>query len=264
MTKIAVLSDIHGNSIALQAVLANLHTQNNIDYLLVLGDLAVFGPDPAGVLRLLQGQKHIVYVAGNTDRYLIEKKYPTGSSPSSWQSKVLASFSWTASQLSDTDLQFLAKQHRSLYFTLAEDHKILAVHGSPRSDEEGVRLETTEFQLKEMLSSRLAYNLLLCAHTHIPLDRRIDGWRVVNTGSVGLPFDGDPRASYVVVHLQADGDYQVEFRRVAYDVEAVINQLCAVDHPAAVIQAYNLRAARPLSQDLLYSEAMRQGHAIPN
>jgi putative phosphoesterase len=261
VTKIAVLSDIHGNSLALQAVLDDLQKES-VDYLLVLGDLAVFGPDPTGVLKLLQDQKHIIYVSGNTDRYLLEKKYPAGSNASSWQAKVLASFHWTANRLNDAHLRFLARQNRSLYFTLAENHKILAVHGSPRSDEEGIRPEMPECQLTEIVANRLSYNLLLCAHTHIPLDRTINGRRVINTGSVGLPFDGDPRAAYVMVNLEADGGYHIEFRRTAYSVEAVIDQLYEVDHPAVEIQAYNLRTARPLSQDLIYSEAMRQGHAL--
>jgi putative phosphoesterase len=264
VTKIAVLSDIHGNSLALQAVLANLQAHDNVDYLLVLGDLAVFGPDPAGVLKLLRDQQHTVYVSGNTDRYLVQAKYPSGADVSSWQAKVLASFGWTADRLSKADLQFLARQHRSLYFTLAEDHKILAVHGSPRSDEESICPNTPEAELNEMLWSRLSYNLLLCAHTHVPLDRMINGRRVVNTGSVGLPFDGDPRAAYLLVELQPEGGYQVEFRRVAYDIEAVVNELYAAGHPAAAIQAYNLRTASRLSPDLIYSEAMREGHALFN
>jgi hypothetical protein len=99
----------------------------------------------------------------------------------------------------------------------------------------------------------LSYNLLLCAHTHIPFDRVVAGRRIVNVGSVGLPFDGDRRASYALVYLRPGGEYQVEFRRVAYNVETVAQQLLAIDHPAASISAYNLRAAQPLNQGLIYA-----------
>jgi hypothetical protein len=85
----------------------------------------------------------------------------------------------------------------------------------------------------------------------------------VNVGSVGLPFDGCPSASYALIHLQPGGDYQVDFRRVAYDVEAVVSQLVAVSHPAAEVQAYNLRTALPISQSLIYTDEMRQGHVLP-
>jgi diadenosine tetraphosphatase ApaH/serine/threonine PP2A family protein phosphatase len=84
----------------------------------------------------------------------------------------------------------------------------------------------------------------------------------VNVGSVGLPFDGYPRASYALVHLQAEGEYRIEFRRVAYDVEAVVDQLRAVNHPAAEVQAYNIRTALPLSQSLIYTSEMRQSHVL--
>jgi hypothetical protein len=85
---------------------------------------------------------------------------------------------------------------------------------------------------------------------------------VVNIGSVGLPFDGHPRASYALVHLQAGGEYRIEFRRVAYEVEAVVAQLRAVNHPAAVVQAHNLRTALPLSPSLIYTSEMRLGHVL--
>jgi diadenosine tetraphosphatase ApaH/serine/threonine PP2A family protein phosphatase len=139
----------------------------------------------------------------------------------------------------------------------------MAVHGSPRSDEENIRPETPETELTRMLGGGLSYNLLLCAHTHLPLNRVVAGRRVVNVGSVGLPFDGHLGASYALVHLQPGGDYRIEFRRVVYDIEAVIDQLMAVNHPAAAVQAYNLYTARPLSESLIYTDKMRQGHALP-
>jgi predicted phosphodiesterase len=73
MTTLAVLADIHGNSIALQAVLDNLDAQGEADHTLVLGDLVVFGPDPVGVLTSLQKHGPGFHVSGNTDRYLVEE-----------------------------------------------------------------------------------------------------------------------------------------------------------------------------------------------
>ena len=261
MKTLAILADIHGNSIALQAVLNDLERQGGADHMMVLGDLAVFGPDPRGVLTLLQENGPIFYVCGNTDRYLVEERYPTSPDNESWRSQVLDSFPWTAHQLGQAGLKFLARLPRQQFKEFTGEHPLLAVHGSPRSDEENICPDTPEVELERMLLDGLTYNLLLCAHTHVPVDRIVAGRQVVNVGSVGLPFDGDPRASYALVHLVDGGEYRIEMRRVAYDVEAVVDQLFAVAHPAAEVQACNLRTARRLDPQLIYTNAMRWGQA---
>ncbi len=257
MKKLAVLADIHGNSTALRAVLTDLTKQGGTDAVLILGDLAVFGPDPVGVLNLLRQFGSAYYVRGNTDRYLVEGNYPGQPGGDDWQSRVLASFPWTAQQLGRTGLKFLADLPDRQLLRLSPQHTILAVHGSPRSDEENIRPDTPEADLVQMMDGPW-HNLLLCAHTHLPCDRLVAGRRIVNVGSVGLSFDGDPRASYVLVELLPKGDYQVEFRRVSYDIEAVVRQLIAFKHPTADVSTYNLRAARPLGQKLIYTDQMRQ------
>lgn len=259
MTTLAVLADIHGNSLALEATLADLDAVGGADYLLVLGDLAVFGPDPTGVLDLLRKRTPIFHVRGNTDRYLIEEKYPGTPGDQTWQAQVLASFPWTAIQLGTDGLRFLTSLPSHQILCLDSEHTILAVHASPRSDEENIRPETPDAELTEMLDGFNSFNLLLCGHTHLAVDREVAGRRIINVGSVGLPFDGDPRASYALVHLQPNGQYHVEFRRVAYDVEAVVTHLTTVAHPTADVSAYNLRFARPLGQKLVYTEQMRHG-----
>jgi putative phosphoesterase len=258
--KLAVFADIHGNSVALQAVLADLEAQGGADYLINLGDLAVFGPDPVGVFDLLSQYEPAFYVRGNTDRYLSEGLYPGGPGSPSWQSQVLASFPWTAQQLGDSRLLSLDCLPTQQHLCFNDMHTILAVHGSPRSDEEGIRADTSDAELVMMLGDQ-RYDLLLCAHTHLPFDRVVAGRRVVNVGSIGLPFDGDPRASYAIIYLEADGGYTVEFRRVRYNVDAVIFQLLTCNHPTAEVGAYNLRTARPMSQKLVYTDKMRQGLA---
>ncbi len=266
MTQIAVLSDIHGNSVALETVLADLEEHGGVDSMIVLGDLVVFGPDPVGVLSLLQKQNPIIHIRGNTDRYLIEKQYPGNPNGQDWQSQVLASFPWTAEQLGPAGLQFLAQLPSQQLLHLSQDHTILAVHGSSRSDEDNIRPGTPEKELAGMLNlaptspkTKVDYQLLLCAHTHVPVDRTLYGRRIVNTGSVGLPFDGNQNASYIIIHLQPRGNFTIEFRRIAYNVEKTIKQLWDFDHPTANISTINLRTARPLSQDLIYTDNMRRG-----
>lgn len=275
MPKLAVLADIHGNSVALRAVLNDLAIQGGADEIIVLGDLAVFGPDPWGVLTLLANQRRIFHVSGNTDRYLVEAKYPQTSDQQDWQSQVLASFPWAAEQLGTTGLQFLADLPYQQLFRFSQRQAILAVHGSPRSDEEGIRPNMSDIELDALLDNPSSsfstqtegqYNILLCGHTHIPVNRVMRWQRIINTGSVGLPFDGDQRASYVILSVHSDGNYEIEFRRVTYDIEMVIAQLKAIDHPTASISAQNLLTARPLSQKLIYTEDMRGGlgHKISN
>lgn len=268
MKKIAVLADIHGNSIALQAVLNDLAMQGGADEMIVLGDLAVFGPDPVGVLNLLANHRRIFHIRGNTDRYLVEAKYPSHFDNQDWESQILASFPWTAEQLGPSGLQFLAQSPQQQLFRHSRQQAILAVHGSPRSDEEGIRPTMLDVELAALMDNPYSsfiselegdYNILLCAHTHVPVNRILRWQRIINTGSVGLPFDGDPRASYVILALHPDGNCEIEFRRVTYDIELVVNQLKAVDHPTAVISTQNLRTARPLSQKLIYTEDMRGG-----
>jgi len=260
MKRLVVLADIHGNSIALRAVLADLAKQGGADAVIILGDLAVFGPDPVGVLNIIRQIGSAYLIRGNTDRYLVEGKYPGQPGSLDWQSRVLASFPWTAQELGRTGLRFLADLPATQLLRLGPRHTILAVHGSPRSDEENIRPDTPVAELVPMINSQ-AYNLLLCAHTHLPCDRMVAGRRVVNVGSVGLPFDGDPRASYALVNLRPGGEYYIKFRRVSYDIEQVVRQLVAFDHPTAEISTYNLRTALPLGQTLIYTDQMRQGSA---
>jgi predicted phosphodiesterase len=259
MTRLAVISDIHGNSLALRAVLADLDAQGGDAHLIVLGDLAVYGPDPDGVLALLRKREPAFYVGGNTDRYLVEGRYRDSLSQPGWQAQVLSSFPWTASQLGIAGLRFLAGLPPTQLLHFGRGHVVLAAHGSPRDDEENIGIDTPDADLVTMFGD-LPYNLLLCAHTHQPLDRIVAGRRIVNVGSVGLPFDGDTRAGYTLIDLQPGGGYRVSFRRVAYNTEAVVQQLLAVDHPAATVGVYNLRTARPLGRKLIYPESMRTGN----
>jgi len=259
MTTLAIISDIHGNSAALKAVLADLEEKGGADHLLNLGDLAVFGPDPSGVISMLEAHQPVIQIRGNTDRYLIEEQYPGKPNGNDWQSEVLASFPWTARQLGQDGLAYLAQLPVQRRLKLDREHTILAVHGSPRSDEENIKPDTPDSELSAMMRSGGDFNLLLCAHTHVPVDRMVNGRRVLNVGSVGLPFDGDPRASYAFIRLQPGGQYHVEMRRVSYDVEAVIAYLWEINHPTAEVGAYNLLHARPLGQTLVYTEKMRRG-----
>jgi len=256
--KVAILADIHGNIVALEAVLKDLEHRESVDQIVVVGDLFTFGPAPKEVLERLRQLPLACFLLGNTDRYLLEESYPSSYGNGDWQDKLLYSFHWTAERLEGEGLRFLEILPA---FRLVEngEYQLLAVHGSPRSDEEGLTMETDDGELKAMLVEQRAA-VLACGHTHVPMDRSVAGLRVVNAGSVGLPFDGDTRACYAVVSSPAGNGQvpiQVQLRRVTYDVEEAVEQFFARNHPAADIGAYNLRTARSIGSNLIYTAAMR-------
>ncbi len=256
--KVAILADIHGNNVALEAVLKDLEHQGSVDHIVVAGDLFTFGPAPNEVLARLRQLPSTCFLLGNTDRYLLEETYPSNYGNGDWQDKLLFSFHWTAERLEGEGFRFLETLPA---FQLVEDggYQILVVHGSPRSDEEGLTMETMDSEFEDMLIEP-AVAVLACGHTHVPMDRNVAGMRVINAGSVGLPFDGDPRGCYAIVSSptgNGESPIQVQLRRVTYDIEEVVAQFFARDHPAADIGAYNLRTARSIGSNLIYTPKMR-------
>ncbi len=262
--KIAVASDIHGNVLALEAVLADLERQGGADHIVVTGDMVAYGPTPNEVFAILRKLPHAHFLQGNTDRYLLEKNYPS-TGGDEWKDKLLLSFRWTAEHMGAEVLHFLETLPLSL--SIREGNwRLLAVHASPRSDEEGLTIATSDDDFDRMGIDPTLVDLLVCGHTHVPLDRTIKGVRVVNVGSVGLPFDGIPRACYALVTVTpgAATSTEVALRRVTYDVEKVVEQFYTANHPAADISAYNLRTARSVGTSLIYPPEMRHGRLGPS
>jgi putative phosphoesterase len=262
--KIAVASDIHGNVLALEAILADLERQGGADHIVVTGDMVAYGPAPNEVFAILRELPNAHFLMGNTDRYLVEKTYPS-TGGDEWKDKLLLSFRWTAEHMEARVLHFLGSLPLSLSIR-QRDWRLLAVHGSPCSDEEGITATTSDDDFDRMGIDPAAVDLLVCGHTHVPLDCTIKGVRVVNAGSVGLPFDGVPRACYALISV-TPGEAtspEVVLRRVTYDVEKVVEQFYAANHPAADISAYNLRTAHSVGTSLIYTPEMRHGRSSPS
>jgi putative phosphoesterase len=249
--RIAVLADVHGNLSALEAVLSDLDSHGGCDQIWVLGDLAVFGPYPQETLERLAALPNACFVQGNTDRYLVTGRRPPQprvedahrwrTLPTFLQGRE-ANFSWTIGQLDYRWYSFLRGLPLEQRLDVAGCGTIVGVHGSPVGDEAGIWAETGDDDLQEMLSG-LQCRLLLCGHTHHPLDRTVDQTRVINVGSVGLPLDGDRRAAYCSVDLEG-GQCEVELHRVEYNVGAVIDRLTELGHPALDWVGTRLRLAR--------------------
>jgi putative phosphoesterase len=256
--KIAVISDIHSNIAALEAVLIDLEQQGNADHIVVTGDMFAFGAAPNEVLAVLRQLPHAHLLRGNAERYLLEGTYPSSPNGDGWKNDLLLTFRWTAEQLGHDGLSFLGTLP-SYQVIQVGARQLLAVHGSTRSDEEGlsVRTEVNEFE-RMLIDPQVA--IVACGHTHVPMDRTLGCVRVVNAGSVGIPFDGDPRACYAIIRNpegNGSGPTRVELRRVAYDVDKAIEQFYARNCPAADISAYNLRTGRSVGSSLIYTPEMR-------
>ena len=248
--RIAVLADVHGNLPALEAVLSHLEERGGCDETWVLGDLAVFGPFPREVLERLADLPSKRFVQGNTDRYISTGQRPPQppvADDSDWSillstlEKRDANFRWTLGQLDYRWHSFLSQLPFQQRLDVPGYGAVLGVHGSPVSDEAGIWAETSDSDLREMLSGT-EFRLLLCGHTHRPLDRFLGEVRVINVGSVGLPLDGDRRAAYCILEV-ADGDGDVALFRVEYDVDSVIDKLSEVGHPAIDWVSSRLRLA---------------------
>ena len=252
MTRLAVLSDIHGNLLALEAVLADIQAQaqNAPAAYWVLGDLVAFCPWPAESLARLRALPNVAFLQGNTDRYLVTGRRPAAPvrSLEDWARMPAtlaardANFRWIVEHLSYADYEFLRDLPPRLEMEVPGYGRIVAVHATPNDDETNLRPDTPDDQVRPHLAG-LDVRLLLYGHTHRPVDRVVDSIRLVNAGSVGLPLDGDPRPAYALLDFEGDR-CNVTIRRVEYDPEAVIAELERVEHPGRAWAGRILREAR--------------------
>ncbi len=238
--RLALLSDIHGNRLALDAVLADVSARGGADGYLVLGDLAAIGSDPVSVLECLAALPGGQHVQGNTDRYLVtgERPYPRLEDAQADPRllprlvEVATSFAWTQGSLTAGGwLDWLAALPRDLSMQLPDGSCLLATHVAPGQDDgPGIHPAVPDDELVSLLDGFQA-DLVCVGHTHWPLDRRVGERRVVNVGSVSNPWAPDPRASYVLLDADEHG-HQVTFCRVAYDRGAAIEAVRRSRHPA--------------------------------
>jgi predicted phosphodiesterase len=223
--KIAVLSDIHGNAAALEAVLEDLPGVAP-DRVLLNGDLLALGPEPERTAELLRGLG-APSTRGNTDRWLAEAAR-SGHAPGAPE-EVQESLRWSVAQLPPAELRGFTE----LPFALAAAPlPVQLYHASAAGDEQGVWPDTPEAEIPALFAG-VPGSVFVVGHTHIAGERTGGDLRVLNAGSVGFPFDGDTRASYLVLEGDADGEPRPTWRRVAYDRELTISVIRARGVPMA-------------------------------
>jgi predicted phosphodiesterase len=226
--KIAFISDIHGNAVALESVLAHIG-KKQVDRIYVLGDLCYRGPEPKRSLELIRSLQTEV-IKGNADEWVV-RGVNKGEVPDQVLHKMNAEREWTVSQLDQDDLDYLTSLPTELHLSFA-GVSISAYHATPDSLFEIVPPGSEDGLLQAKLMSAADSTIYMYAHIHKPYIRYIEGKVLINIGSVGLPFDGLAKASYAIVEIGNDG-ISTSIERVPYDIEKVVGQYGAVNYPNA-------------------------------
>jgi len=250
--RLAIISCIHGNLEALDAVLADVQ-RRDINSILCLGDLVGYGPFPDETVARIR-ELGVPTVLGCWDEGIAQDDEDCGCAFVSEEEGLLGAmaFWWTATQVSDGTKAFLGKLPMSLAFDLPCG-RLVAVHGSPASTSEYLTESTHELVLLER-AARVGCDLLACGHTHVPYVKRLAGTlevrsqatlkdrvyrsrsaqaapqhlvtlapkTIINAGSVGEPRHGGTEATYTILDTHS-GD--VELCEVAYDLEKTLHAM---------------------------------------
>jgi predicted phosphodiesterase len=242
--KVAVLSDVHGNLAAREAVRKALKKERP-DAVIVAGDHVMNGPDPGGVVDALREmeQTGATIVQGNTDVAVADFDYAaafpwfTDGVPDAHR----AAAEWAHDELGDERLAWLRRLPAERRLVL-DDTMVLACHASPGSQTQGFDAQLDPSVVLERVSGTDA-RVICCGHTHLP-DIRDLGWKViVNDGSAGYVFDGDPTASWALVTIEGE-EVAAEIRRVEFDTMAVSNAISARGLAGDVYRAATVRTGR--------------------
>lgn len=223
--RIAIISDIHGNQIALEAVLADLSRQPAIDQIVIAGDLCLNGPCPREVLSTLQ-QLNVPVIQGNVDNDLVTHNGKKGP-------KKQAVIEWTRERIGQANLDYLAALPFSYLVKNEAGSDLLVVHANPINQEDALFPTTPDNKLEDLLG-KLPPNIgaLAFGHYHVAYQRRWRNMILVDSGSCGLPRDGDIRAAYAILTWN-DTQWEAEHKRIKYDQKSVIKQLKQCGIPGA-------------------------------
>lgn len=245
MTRLAVFSDVHGNAVALEAVRSAVKAAAP-DAVLVAGDLVLNGPDPAAAvdaLRELESNGALI-IQGNTDVAVADFDYAaafpwyTDGVPDA----LVAAAEWAHETIGPERVDWLRRLPAERRIRAEDDTLVLVCHASPGSQTSGFDQALDANVTIEKLA-RTDARLVLCGHTHLPEIRDL-GWKViVNDGSAGYVFDGDPTASWALVDV-VDGEVTAEIRREAFDALGVANAISARGLPGDVYRAATVRTGK--------------------
>ena len=238
MTRLAIISDLHGNLPALEAVLADIAAQG-ITEIYHLGDLVGYNPFPNETVALV-AERGIPGITGNYDQAVLALvPDPIGALLNTKITPMGKEiYAWTVQAVSQATREFLLAQPRERSLVRGR-WRLRLTHGSPRHIRDYVRPSWPDAMVAELLAG-IDEDILLTGHTHIPLIRQVQGKWLLNPGSVGFPKDGNPLAAYLILALGEE--VQPTIRRVPYDLERTVAAIAAAGLPAKA--AADLRAGR--------------------
>jgi putative phosphoesterase len=206
--RILVISDVHSNWTALQAI------DQDFDRCLFIGDLVDYGTDPLPCIEWVRRHADAT-VRGNHDHAVAQRVPATGTTGFRRLAAATRPLHWE--RLDSRILKYLGRLPVTAHYR-ADDRNFLLVHATPR-DPMDEYLTANADAWRQRLQGITA-DFVLVGHTHVPFHLDLEGMQVVNPGSVGQPRDGDPRASYAIIE-----DGEVSFHRVSYDIDACLEQM---------------------------------------
>lgn len=221
--KVAIISDIHGNAVALDAVIEDIEVMG-ADAIISLGDVAATGPEPVRTITLLR-KLNVPSVMGNTDERLINPDQAKFNSERG--SEIPEIDTWCARKLGETEIEYILSFEPIIHVRLGEK-LMLCFHGSPRSNTEVIDEQTDSKKLEGILGNHSA-SLFAVGHTHVQMLRRYGDSLILNPGSVGLPYrlSSDRQyyrpvmAEYAAVEFKGN-TFSIDFRRVSYELETLV------------------------------------------
>lgn len=221
--RIAAVYDIHGNISALEAVLREI-SADQVDAVVIGGDV-VWGPHPRAAIECLtELDLPVTFIRGNADREVSKEVVSGGPGESPNPDVFLQITDWCRHQLSEHQRNWVRSRPLTATFGVEGLGQTLFCHGSPRSDEEIITTATPEDRFLEALIGAHE-NSVICGHTHIQFDRTVQGRRLINAGSVGMPYEGEQGAYWA---LLGPG---LQFRRTEYDIEETAARMRASGCP---------------------------------
>ncbi len=218
--RFGLISDTHANLPALEVVLAELDAYG-VDRIFDAGDLVNYGPFPNEVISLLQ-ERGVLSIQGNRDREVCESLCKNEAFRAKMHPLKLRCCEWTDNTLTADSRRYLKSLQESESVSV-NSHDLLMVHSKIRPEISQLRPDTPDSEF-EKAAAAVEEDVIVFGHTHIPFVKEIAGKIFVNTGSVGRPGDGDPRAGYALLTVESE-DVTAQIKRVEYDVDRAIRAL---------------------------------------
>ena len=197
MTRLAVLADIHGNRPALEAVIADM-ARFEVDHVVVAGDSVNCGPFSRDVLEIIS-ERNWAHIRGNNAFYALDYRSPR--EPAHWSAFTLPPF--LRAQLGEKWLNLLACLPDTISLRFPDAAPVRVFHGVPGNPWVSINPLSAESEIERWLAP-VAEDTVICAHSHIPMERHVGRWHIFNPGSIGIPLDGLYHASYMIL----DGDHK--------------------------------------------------------